>query len=180
MWFNLFAPQGEDQVCEFPPDCGSLCWRLGLWRDCISASPSHFDVGFFFSPFPCVGVTQLVLGLFSEQIFPYVTADLACSCEEVSSGSFYITILNWAFYSGLKDSGVWRENGSDHMKTQRRRGSLWEIKDGADSLTSLPLRDGVCLFPLPMPLGLTKHEEMTLSYFWTYPLRRPPVLILTS
>lgn len=50
MWFNLFAPQGEDQVCEFPPDCGSLCWRLGLWRDCISASPSHFDVGFFFSP----------------------------------------------------------------------------------------------------------------------------------
>lgn len=49
---------------------------------------------FFFSPFPCVGVTQLVLGLFSEQIFPYVTADLACSCEEVSSESFYITILN--------------------------------------------------------------------------------------
>lgn len=42
--------------------------------------------------FSCV---QLVYKLFSEGIFLYDTVDLACPWEEVSSGAFYATILNW-------------------------------------------------------------------------------------
>ena len=27
---NAFAPQGEAESCEFPPDCMNLCWGCGL------------------------------------------------------------------------------------------------------------------------------------------------------
>lgn len=45
-----------------------------LRRLCFSASPTHFDVGFF--SFETVGVTTLVLGFLSEGIVPYVFVDL--------------------------------------------------------------------------------------------------------
>ena len=33
--------------CEFHSHFCWLCWGWGLWPDCVSASPNHFDVGFF-------------------------------------------------------------------------------------------------------------------------------------
>ena len=38
-------------------------------------------------------------------------------------------------------------------------------KDRAYSVTSLSLRSRVCLFPLPMTLGLRKHGQVTVSHF---------------
>lgn len=56
-------------------------------------SLSHFSVSLFsFAQFE--GVGQLVFRSFSEDIVPYVAVDLVCLWEEVSSGSFYVTILN--------------------------------------------------------------------------------------
>ena len=42
-----FTSQGEAGTCEFPSYCVSLFWGLGLWQDCVSASPTHLSVGFF-------------------------------------------------------------------------------------------------------------------------------------
>lgn len=42
----------------------------------------------------CIGATQLILGFLSEEIVPYVAANLLCPWEEVGSGSSYIAILN--------------------------------------------------------------------------------------
>ena len=39
-------------------------------------------------------VVEAVFIQFSEKIIPYVVVDLLCPWEEVSSGSFYATILN--------------------------------------------------------------------------------------
>lgn len=41
-----------------------------------------------------VGVAQLVFVCILEEIFPYVTADLVCLWEDVSSGSSYVTVLS--------------------------------------------------------------------------------------
>ena len=91
--FQLFAPQGEALWFEFLPDCGFLCQQMGLWQDCVSASPFCFGMGvFLFSQ--CVGVAQLVFRVFFKGIVPYVAVNLVCLWKEVSSGSSYITILN--------------------------------------------------------------------------------------
>ena len=82
--FKPFAPQGEAQVCEFPPHCGSLWQRWSLWQDCVSASPTCFNVGFY-SFTQCVGATQLVMGILSVEIVLYVAVGLMCPWEEVGS-----------------------------------------------------------------------------------------------
>lgn len=55
--------------CEFHSHFGWLCWVWGLWPDCVSASPIHFDVGFF----PCLPDAQELLkyfgGLFQRKLF---------------------------------------------------------------------------------------------------------------
>lgn len=53
--------------------------ELGFMLDCVLASPTHVDVGFYLFP-QCVGVTQLVSGFLSELIYSL------CSCEVESSG----------------------------------------------------------------------------------------------
>lgn len=94
MWdFKSFAPQEESLGFEFSPDCQSSYVGWSIWLDSVSASPTCFDVGFFL--FIQCGVSQLVLGFLSEEIVPYVSVDLTCSWEEMSSGSSYVVILNW-------------------------------------------------------------------------------------
>lgn len=41
--FKPFTPQGDISGFQFSPNCGSLCWG-GVH---VSASSTHFDVGFF-------------------------------------------------------------------------------------------------------------------------------------
>ena len=61
-------------------------------RLCVSYS---YPLGLgFFSFTQCVGVAQLVLEVFSEEIVPYVAVGLLHPLEEVNSGSSYISILN--------------------------------------------------------------------------------------
>lgn len=55
---------------------------------------SQLVIPVFFSFARCVGVTQLVVGLFSEDIVTYVAVDLACMWEKLSSDSASATILN--------------------------------------------------------------------------------------
>lgn len=79
-------------------------WVLVLWlcvttpgggRDCVSASPSLFDVVSLSLPW-CAGFAQLVFrGFFQRKFAPYVAVDSVCPWEEVSSGSSYVTILKW-------------------------------------------------------------------------------------
>lgn len=93
MGFRTFTPQGEAWDFEFPPDCGVAAPAVGLWQDCVSASPTCLHVGCPRSSV-CRSCLASVWGLgFSQEIIPYV--DSVCLWEKVSSGSFYVTILNW-------------------------------------------------------------------------------------
>lgn len=56
----------------------------------------------FFSFVQNGGATQLVLGFFHEEIVPYVAVDSVCLCEEVSSGSRYVTTLNQKLFIHLE------------------------------------------------------------------------------
>lgn len=72
-----------------------------LWWDCVpSLLPTSLCVfGFLLSIllFICLFV-YVSLGFFPEEVVPYVVVDSVCLWEKVSSGCFYITILNplWA------------------------------------------------------------------------------------
>lgn len=72
-----------------------VCCRTmgGVYVRHVSASTTHFDVGFF-SFVQCVGVAQLVFRFLSEEIVLYFAVDLVCPCKEVSSGFFCVAILN--------------------------------------------------------------------------------------
>lgn len=65
---------------------------MGFMRNCFSASPIHFIVGF--SSFACIKVFQLVSRFLSEEILPYVVIDSMCPWKDVRSGASYVTILN--------------------------------------------------------------------------------------
>ena len=68
------------------------CARDGVYG--VPASPTCFNV--VFSLFArCVVVIQPAFRFFKEEIVPYVAVDSVCPWEEVSSGSSYVTILNW-------------------------------------------------------------------------------------
>lgn len=84
MGLKPFIPQGEAPGSEFPPNCGALCQRRGLWSDWVPSSPTCIDVGLL-SLAPCVGVSQPLSRFFSEQVVPSVAVDSLCSWEEVSS-----------------------------------------------------------------------------------------------
>lgn len=73
--FKPLTPQGKFLGCESLPDFGLLCKVCGLWWDCISASPTHFDVDFFLLA-QCAGFRPLVLGGPSqEEIVTYIAID---------------------------------------------------------------------------------------------------------
>ena len=61
--FKPFTSQREAGDCV--SWWGSLHQGWGLRRQCVSASPTHFDVGFFLCAW-CVGVTRLVSGFLLE------------------------------------------------------------------------------------------------------------------
>ena len=42
---KLLTPQEQVGSCEFCHKTKALCQRWGLWRECVSASSTHFDVG---------------------------------------------------------------------------------------------------------------------------------------
>ena len=93
MWSSNSLFLGEKLVFVSSLLIVICCAGVGLWRGCVSASPTCFNMGFF--PFPrCVGVTQLVFGFFSEKIVPYAAVDLVCLWEEVASGYSYVAILD--------------------------------------------------------------------------------------
>lgn len=88
--FNLFVHQGESQSCQFPLDCGLL---HQVYHEIVSASSPCFDVGFFHlsvwtNHLPSFGVS------FRGNVL-YTAVDLVCPWQEVCSGSFYVTVLNW-------------------------------------------------------------------------------------
>lgn len=87
-----FTTQRESGSYEFLSSCVSLCHGWGLWWDCVSAS-THFNVVFF--SFWCGVVAQLVSKFLSYLIVSYITIDLLCPWEEVSSRASYVTILTW-------------------------------------------------------------------------------------
>lgn len=50
---------------------------------CLSFSYHFMFVCLFFSFTQCVGAAQLVLGVLSDDLFPYVVIDLVCLWEQV-------------------------------------------------------------------------------------------------
>lgn len=62
---------------EVPLGCGWPHQRKGLWRDCVSASPTCFSV-VFISFAQCEGVIHQFLEVFLEENFLYITVDLVC------------------------------------------------------------------------------------------------------
>ena len=65
----------EAVSCAFPPRCISLSWGWGLWQVCVSASPTHLNVGIFLFA-QNVRVTQLVSEFLSGGIALCVARDL--------------------------------------------------------------------------------------------------------
>lgn len=68
---------GRSWELGYCPDYKALCWRWGLWYDCVSAFPNHFNVGIF-SVAQYVEFTQLVSGFLSEGIDLCVAVYLLC------------------------------------------------------------------------------------------------------
>lgn len=62
-------------------------------RVCLSV-PYSWQSGFF-SFTECVGVSQLVSGFLIDGIAQCAAVDLMCPWEGVSSGAFYVAILDW-------------------------------------------------------------------------------------
>ena len=60
---------------------------------CISAVPTHFNVGIF-SFTTCAGVAQIVSGFLSEGTAPCIAVDLLYSWEEVSSGTSFVVFFD--------------------------------------------------------------------------------------
>lgn len=80
--FKPFAPQVETWNWEAPPNCLTLCQGWGLWQECASAFPTHFDEGIFsFTPY--VGVTQLVSSFLSQGIASHVAVHLVCYWKDI-------------------------------------------------------------------------------------------------
>lgn len=42
-----FTLQGEARSWEFPSQLYGIVLGCGLWRECVSAFPTHFDLGIF-------------------------------------------------------------------------------------------------------------------------------------
>ena len=59
----------------------------------MSQPLTHSNVGFF-SFAQCVVVAQPTFRFFSEEVVPHLAVDSVCTWEDVSSGSFYVAILN--------------------------------------------------------------------------------------
>lgn len=47
MLLKLFISQGKAGSWGFPLNCMALCLEWGLWRECIIAFPTNFDVSIF-------------------------------------------------------------------------------------------------------------------------------------
>lgn len=92
MGFEPLAPSGEALGFQFPLNCGWLCWKKGLWRDCVPASPIPFDVGLlsFFQTCRNHAVVSLFF-FFPGKVVAYVAVGLVCLClwEKVGSGSSF-------------------------------------------------------------------------------------------
>lgn len=61
--FKPFSPQGEALDFEFHPDCRLLHWDWSLWWNCISASPTCFDVSLL-SLAQCIAVAETAFRFF--------------------------------------------------------------------------------------------------------------------
>lgn len=95
MGFEPLAPSGEALGFQFPLNCGWLCWKKGLWRDCVPASPIPFDVGLLSFFQTCRNHAVVSLFFF----FPRESCCI-CSCRFgvfvfVGEGGF--RILFWAY-----------------------------------------------------------------------------------
>lgn len=73
-------------------NCGLQCQGWGLWWNCIPAFSTCSDVSLSFAQCEVV-VLPVLRGFFLEETVP--CRDLVCPQGEMSSGSFYITTLNW-------------------------------------------------------------------------------------
>lgn len=83
---------GRSWKLGFPPNYKALCQEWGLWWTCVSAFPTHFDVGIL-SVLWSVGVTQLAFGFLSEWIDSCVATYSVHPWEEGKLGASYSTFL---------------------------------------------------------------------------------------
>lgn len=87
-----FTPQG-DAGCSLPMVCpcgGGEVYGRVVYQPLLPISIWFFPPSFT----RWVGVAQAFSGFLSEEICLYIAVDLACLWEEVSSGAFYVGILN--------------------------------------------------------------------------------------
>lgn len=108
------SPKGWGSCCQVQPPCSS--GRNSRLVGTPSIVEHHTWVGFFMRPCPCLsypswwssfipccwGAVQLVFTSFSKRIFSYVAVELVCPWE-MSSGSSYLTILDFCHHVILKD-----------------------------------------------------------------------------
>lgn len=67
----------------------------GVWQDRVPASVACLPARrLYLAPFRGVRLSP-IFKFFSEEVAPYVAVDSVCFWEVVSSGSPYVTILNW-------------------------------------------------------------------------------------
>ena len=64
---------------------------VSLWQDCVSASPAHFDVGFFLFA-QQAGVTQLLWGFLSERNYSMYSCRF---CAYIRGGEFRILLCRY-------------------------------------------------------------------------------------
>lgn len=101
----------------------------GLWRECVSASPTCFDVGFF--------LLRLMCGSHSANCsVSSCISSISSVWEEESSGSFYVTILSQN-YNGKSTSTLSMDLGSNHSCTTKELSDLWASYSNPQNLSVL-------------------------------------------
>ena len=92
VWSKHFSLEGETESWVFPPESKVLCQGWVLWRECVSAFPTCFNLDIF-SVFQCLGVSHLVSGFLSEGIDPCEAIYSVHPWEEDESGASYPAIF---------------------------------------------------------------------------------------
>lgn len=82
--------QQEAHGSELPPNCRSSHWAWGWRRDCVSASPTHLNIGFFLV---CL-IRSWSTGFFPQKKKNVPYLDLLC----LSMGRSEVRVFLWCYF----------------------------------------------------------------------------------
>ena len=90
---QILCFSGRIQRWEFPPDCMALRWGYGLWLECVSAFPTHFNVDIFLINLMCRNHPASFWIFFTGNCY-VCSCTFSASLRVGSSGASYVASLS--------------------------------------------------------------------------------------